>query len=158
MLDPLALPALLRVPSEVAPALPITPLPATAPAELAPAKLPEEVSDLFPALAPMAVPDCKSLAAAPCRPLLVMVAFAAAFVEVLELTCPSDLPAETEVSPEAAALLCEVAEVCARAVPTIRLPKTNEARTIFIGIILRKSQGMHPGRMAAVNPHMQDAG
>jgi hypothetical protein len=106
----------------------------------------------------MAVPDCKSLAAAPWRPLLVMVVFAAAFVEVLELACAPDLSAETEVLFEAAALLCEVAEVCARAAATIRLPKTNEARTIFIGIILRKSQGVHPGRMAAVNPHMQDAG
>jgi hypothetical protein len=87
-----------------------------------------------------------------------MVAFAAAFVEVLELTCTPDLPAETEVLSEAAALLCEVAEVCARAVPTMRLPKTNEARTIFIDIILRKGQDVYPGRMAAVHPHTQDAG
>lgn len=93
----------------------------------------------------MAVPDCKLLAAAPLRPRLVMVAFAAAFVEVLELACSPEFPAETEASFEAAALLCEVAEVCARAVPTTRLPKTNEARTIFIGMILRKGQGVHPG-------------
>jgi hypothetical protein len=73
-------------------------------------------------------------------------AFAAAFVEELELTCTPDLPAETELSSEAAALLCEVAEVCARAVPTIRLPKTNDARMIFIDVILRKGQGVHPGR------------
>ena len=100
---------------------------------------------MFPALAPMAVPDCKSLAAAPCRPFLLMVAFAAAFVEVLELTCAPDLPAETEVLSETAAPLCEVAEVCARAVPTIRLPKTSEARMIFIAIILRKGQGVERG-------------
>src|SRR4029077_14174561 len=92
----------------------------------------------------MAVPDCKSLAAAPCRPFLVMVVFTAAFVEVLELTCP-DLPAEIEALSETAAPLCEVAEVCARAVPTMRLPKTSEVGMIFIAIILRKGQGVHPG-------------
>ena len=70
--------------------------------------------------------------------------FAAEFVEVLELTCP-DLPAETEVLSETAAPLCEVAEVCARDVPTMRLPKTSEVRMIFIAIILRKGQGVHPG-------------
>ena len=73
---------------------------------------------------------------------LVMVAFVAALVEVLELACAPELPAESEAS--FPALLCEVAEVCARAVPTIRLPKTNDARTIFIGMILRKGQGLHP--------------
>jgi hypothetical protein len=93
----------------------------------------------------MAVPDGKSLAAAPCRPLLVMVAFAAAFVEMLELTCATDLPAEAAVLFEAAALLCEVEEVCARAVPTIRLPKTSEGRMIFIAIILQEGRGSHPG-------------
>jgi hypothetical protein len=74
-----------------------------------------------------------------------MVVFAAAFVEVVEPTCAPDLSAETELSFEAAALLCEVAEVCARAVPTIRLPKTTEARMIFIAVILRKGQGVNPG-------------
>ena len=49
------------------------------------------------------------------------------------------------MSSEAAAPLCEVAEVCARAVPTIRLPKTSEVGTIFIAIILRKGQGVDPG-------------
>src|SRR4029077_16273235 len=93
----------------------------------------------------MAVPDCKSLAAAPCRPLLVMVVFAAVLVEVLELTCDPDLPAEIEVLSEAATLLCEVAEVCARAVPTTRLPKTREARMIFFAVILRKGRGVDPG-------------
>jgi hypothetical protein len=121
MLAAPALPALLRVPLEAAPALPIKPLPAPAPAEPAPAKLSEDVSGLCPALAPTVVPDCKLPAAAPWRPPLVMVAFAAAFVEVLELACAPELPAETEASFEAAALLCEVAEVCARAVPTTRL-------------------------------------
>ena len=90
----------------------------------------------------MALPDCKLLAAAPWRLRLVMVAFVAALVEVLELACAPELPAESEAS--FPALLCEVAEVCARAVPTIRLPKTNDARTIFIGMILRKGQGLHP--------------
>jgi len=52
---------------------------------------------------------------------LVMVAFAAAFVEVLELTCPSDLPAETEVFVRSRGAALRVAELCARAVPTIRL-------------------------------------
>jgi len=99
---------------------------------------------VFPALAPTAVPDCKSLAAAPVRPFLVKAAFAAVFVEVLELTCAPELPVETEVLFETAALLCG-AEVCARAVPTIRLPKTNEARMTFIAIILRRGRGVHPG-------------
>jgi len=61
-----------------------------------------------------------------------MLAFAAAFVEELEFTCVPDLSAETEVLPEAAALVCEVAEVCPRVVPAITLAKTNEARMIFI--------------------------
>jgi hypothetical protein len=87
-----------------------------------------------------------------------MVAFAAAFVEVLELTCAPDLPAETEVLSEAAAPLCELAEVWARAVPTIRLPKTNEARTILIGIILRKARMCTPAEWQLCNPHTQDAG
>jgi hypothetical protein len=38
-----------------------------------------------------------------------------------------------------------VAELCARAVPTIRVPMTSGARTIFIGMILRKNQGINPG-------------
>jgi hypothetical protein len=74
---------------------------------------------------------------------LVKAAFAAVFVEVLELTCAPELPVETEVLFETVALLCG-AEVCARAVPTIRLPKTNEARTIFIAIILRRGPGRAP--------------
>jgi len=141
----LELPAPLSVAPDAAPVLPISPLPVRAPAEPAPATLPEDVSDRFPALARMALPDCKWLAAAAWLPLRLMLAFSAAFAEVLELTCAPDLPAETDVLSEAAAPLCELAEVCARAVPTTRLPNTNETRMILIRIILRKSQGVHPG-------------
>jgi hypothetical protein len=76
---------------------------------------------------------------------LVILVFAAAFVEVLELACAPDLPAETEVSFETAAPLCADAEVCASAVPMMRLPKTNEARMIFMTIILQKGRSVHPG-------------
>jgi hypothetical protein len=130
----LPLPAVLEVPADAAPALPICALPVRA--EVVPAKLPEDVSDLFPALAPIALPDSSWLAAAAWLPLRWMVAFSAAFMEVPELTCAPAFPPETEVLSDAAALLCEAAEVCARAVPTMRLPKTNEARMILIRIIL----------------------
>jgi len=127
--------AVLRALPEVAAVLPASLLPARAPVEVAPATPPEAVSDLFQVLACSAAPDCKWLAAAAWL-LLSTFAFSLAFAEVVEFSCAPDLLAEIEVSSEVAALVCELAEVCARAVPTTRLPNTNEAIMIFIKITL----------------------
>ncbi len=119
---------------EVVAAAPVILLPVRAPIELVPAKVPDDETGLLPGLAWTPVEACDWLAAAACVLPLAMRALVAASAFVPELACTPDLFAEAEAPLEVATLFCEFAEVCATAVPTMRLPKTSEARMILIAI------------------------